>query len=242
MVNLVHLDSGWACILDNNFIGPNDLVWMTPQEFADRWMGKGSGWAVVFLRQPPYPPVSAEYSMRRAECEKSDIDGWTYYWYYFQADPGRLYLYCANNSWNDNPVGAYDVKERYFRYFDEQRLTWLKKTEPPFPPPQINPYYQRTGQVGEPFKDYGVPLHLFPPRQPDEEIWTRQGQRAIKADILALMQPMQPSPPPQPPPPPRPGPQPPSPSPNHDGDGPLLVFSIFALLLFAAHLLPKESN
>jgi hypothetical protein len=55
MVNLVYLDDAQACILDNNFIGDNDFVWMTTKEFYDRWTGDG-GWAVVLLAPPP-PPV-----------------------------------------------------------------------------------------------------------------------------------------------------------------------------------------
>src|SRR5438093_7986957 len=59
MVNLVHFDEHWACILDNNFVGENDLVWMTPSEFLERWRGRGSGWAVILLREPPDPPAEA---------------------------------------------------------------------------------------------------------------------------------------------------------------------------------------
>lgn len=57
MVNLVYLDSSSACILDNNFIGENQLVWMSRQEFLERWTGGRSGWAVVLLSpRPPNPP------------------------------------------------------------------------------------------------------------------------------------------------------------------------------------------
>jgi hypothetical protein len=56
MVNLVHLDDRWAAVLDNNFIGERDLVWMSPEDFAKRWRGNGSGWAVVLLSPPP-PPI-----------------------------------------------------------------------------------------------------------------------------------------------------------------------------------------
>jgi hypothetical protein len=52
MVNLVHLDDQHACILDNNFIGENELVWMTPEEFKKRW----DGWYVLLLASPP-PPI-----------------------------------------------------------------------------------------------------------------------------------------------------------------------------------------
>lgn len=56
MVCLVHLDEHWACLLDNNGIGENELLWLAPADFLDRWTGSGSGWAVVFLAPPP-PPV-----------------------------------------------------------------------------------------------------------------------------------------------------------------------------------------
>lgn len=57
MVNLVYLDSQQACILDNNFIGEDELVWMGRQEFLDRWTGGGGGWCVILLapRPPPVP-------------------------------------------------------------------------------------------------------------------------------------------------------------------------------------------
>lgn len=57
MVNLVHLDERWAVILDNNFIGDNELVWLSPEDFQRRWLGGGGGgWAVILLAPPP-PPV-----------------------------------------------------------------------------------------------------------------------------------------------------------------------------------------
>ncbi len=57
MVNLVYLDTGknLACICDNNFIGDNELVWMTYKEFIDRWVGDTQGWAVILLNNPPPP-------------------------------------------------------------------------------------------------------------------------------------------------------------------------------------------
>jgi len=56
MVNLVYLDNQFACVLDNNFIGANDLVWMNRQDFLSRWTGGRDGWAVVLLNPPPPPP------------------------------------------------------------------------------------------------------------------------------------------------------------------------------------------
>lgn len=54
MVNLVHLDETSAAILDNNF--PAKYLWMSREEFLERWRERGGGWAVVLLASPP-PPV-----------------------------------------------------------------------------------------------------------------------------------------------------------------------------------------
>jgi len=53
MVNLIYLDENQACILDNNFVGENELVWMSAKEFMNRWE---DGWAVILLAPPPPPP------------------------------------------------------------------------------------------------------------------------------------------------------------------------------------------
>jgi hypothetical protein len=58
MVDLVCYDEGadLVAIRDNNFTGPNDLVWMSVKEFLRRWKGGGGGWVVVLLAPPPPPP------------------------------------------------------------------------------------------------------------------------------------------------------------------------------------------
>ncbi len=56
MVNLVHFDAQYACVLDNNFPSAKNLEWMSRQEFIRRWTMQGGGWAVVLLDPPP-PPV-----------------------------------------------------------------------------------------------------------------------------------------------------------------------------------------
>lgn len=58
MVNLVHLDDKWAAIYDNNGKA-GQLIWMTPKEFRDRWLGGGNGWAFFWLTPPP-PPKALE--------------------------------------------------------------------------------------------------------------------------------------------------------------------------------------
>ncbi len=63
MVSLVSLSKKWACILDNNFIGDRELVWMSPETFA--WMFTNGhtrkGWACLLLApgQVPYPKNKA---------------------------------------------------------------------------------------------------------------------------------------------------------------------------------------
>jgi hypothetical protein len=56
MTNLVHIDDKNACVLDNNFIGENQLEWMSRAEFLRRWKLGGNGWAVIILNPPP-PPI-----------------------------------------------------------------------------------------------------------------------------------------------------------------------------------------
>jgi hypothetical protein len=59
MVCLVHLDDDWAAIYDNNG-KPGDLLWMTPREFKDRWLGGGNGWVFVWTAPPPPPAVKGK--------------------------------------------------------------------------------------------------------------------------------------------------------------------------------------
>lgn len=56
MVNLVYLDDQLACVLDNNFVGEKELVWLDVGSFSSRFNGGGSGWAVILLGPPPPPP------------------------------------------------------------------------------------------------------------------------------------------------------------------------------------------
>ncbi len=57
MTNLVAYDpqKDLAAILDNNFIGENEIVWMSCQDFLKRWKGMGGGWCVILLAPPPAP-------------------------------------------------------------------------------------------------------------------------------------------------------------------------------------------
>lgn len=67
MVNLAHLDSDRAAIIDNN--RPGYWVWMSRRDFLYRWRDMDGGWAVVFLGPPPPPYSSVPTSLRRCQCE-----------------------------------------------------------------------------------------------------------------------------------------------------------------------------
>lgn len=56
MVNLVFMDDKLACILDNNYVAENELVWLSRKEFLDRWTGGKTGWCVILLSPPPPSP------------------------------------------------------------------------------------------------------------------------------------------------------------------------------------------
>lgn len=53
MVSLVHLDSQFACVLDNNYPGEDKYEWMTVDQFFQTYSGGRSGWAVILLDAGP---------------------------------------------------------------------------------------------------------------------------------------------------------------------------------------------
>lgn len=55
MVNVVHADDAWICVLDNNYIGADKYEWMTPAEFTSV-CNPGGYWAVILLDPGPPPP------------------------------------------------------------------------------------------------------------------------------------------------------------------------------------------
>ncbi|AMV23411.1 hypothetical protein VT84_03310 [Gemmata sp. SH-PL17] len=81
MVNLAHLDSSRAAIIDNN--RPGVWVWMTRSEFLARWRDNDGGWAIAFLADPPPPAPDAPRSFNAGPCgcgefctcEKGDCPG-----------------------------------------------------------------------------------------------------------------------------------------------------------------------
>lgn len=55
MVSVVHFDDKWVCVLDNNYIGANNLEWMSPEDFM-RVCNPHGYWAVILLEPGP-PPI-----------------------------------------------------------------------------------------------------------------------------------------------------------------------------------------
>ncbi len=74
MVCLIHFDEHWACLLDNNGIGENELLWLAPADFLARWTGTANGWAVVFLAPPP-PPAPRAKPEKNPSFEKLWLGG-----------------------------------------------------------------------------------------------------------------------------------------------------------------------
>jgi hypothetical protein len=219
MVNVVHYDERWVAILDNNYIGENDLVWMTPAEFLERWRGKGSGWVVGLFKEPPRAALKDDPAKKLPGQVHGDDGAVQYVWYYHKNDPYRVYLYCE-----DELVGGYDLREGYFRFYAADEDRWLSKGPPPFPVPEVTPF-QPSGVVGY-AQDYGIPLNLFPPRTQAEERWTRRGQAASRADILKALEPRRP-------------PDPPRPDPSSSGTVPASGLIAVVVLLFLS-LFGKE--
>jgi len=56
MVNCVALEDKWACVLDNNYVGEEELKWMSPADFDKTYNAGGGGWCVIFLAPGPPPP------------------------------------------------------------------------------------------------------------------------------------------------------------------------------------------
>ncbi len=55
MVSLIHADQKWFGILDNNYVGPGQIEWLTEKEFYATYTGGGGGWAWIGLNEGPPP-------------------------------------------------------------------------------------------------------------------------------------------------------------------------------------------
>lgn len=111
MVNLLHLDEKWCAILDNNFVGERQILWMTPAQFAERYNWPADGWMVALLAPPPPPvPTLTEGQARYVHWEPSgpiqpDPAAPEHYeWRTAAAHPRHRYLYLGAQllgSWSE---------------------------------------------------------------------------------------------------------------------------------------------
>src|SRR5262245_55608183 len=159
MMKLVHLYEKWAVILYNNFIGADQLVWMTPDQFAARWKsGRNTGWAVVLLAPPPPPPplvapqrLPAAPGLALPRPVQAPAPPVCYEWRPRADDPQRAYLYHGAEQ-----IGGYDYPGGWYRPLDARTRAWGPRSLPPLPPPapELLPLRPRVA-------DYGVDVRMI---------------------------------------------------------------------------------
>jgi hypothetical protein len=103
MVNLVHLDSKEACIVDNN--RPGSFVWMSREAFISRWRDMGGGWCFVFLAPPP-PPYPSPPANTLSQAEADDETPPPGRVVVGQCGPGGCRIPGAAASTSKEPVGS----------------------------------------------------------------------------------------------------------------------------------------
>lgn len=213
MVNLVHLDDTWACVMDNNAIfdkttkQDNQLVWMSVADFASRWKENGGGWAVALLAAPP--PMPPLYQL---PDDLPDAPGWT--------APVFTWDRCGNQSQvflmsGKKTLGGWDYPGRFWRSYDEESRQWGPSGEPPMAPPLLTELPHGTVRV----ENHGIGYWNHE-RTPAYSI---SGVACSRAEAFAAVEQCPgPGPCPAPKPKPRPGPSPspsPGPSPFPDDTG-----------------------
>lgn len=103
MVNIVCLTNGFGAFRDNNFIGKNEIDWMTAAQ-AKQKAGGSHFWAVILLApRPPMPPKNAQ----TAVCEAPYVPG-SYSW---QRIPDCLQWALYRDG---EQVGSYDAESDFY--------------------------------------------------------------------------------------------------------------------------------
>lgn len=171
MVNLAYLDDTIACVLDNNFIGENELVWMTAQEFLDRWKGGGGGWAVILCNPPPPPPPSGIQSASES---------------FAAANPYRDLPQAGNYEWRNCPDSSYE----HFLYLNSVKFGYWRSDKD-----QYFPYDAKANRWGSPcvppvatprpavFRNFGVSTEKLSPL----EGYSANGKVVTRDQALALV-------------------------------------------------------
>jgi hypothetical protein len=185
MVTLAHLDAKWACVLDNNGNSPNgvgedELLWLSRQEFLDRWRDGGQGWAFTWSAPPPPPPPAHRPGPRvygqcpGGACPAPPAPGWE--WRTRPDDPARRYLFRDGVQ-----VGGYDTEHDYFRRYDAATRTWGPTgpvpAEAPGPVPGREPRRPRE-------ENYGVELG----RLSREETFVKDGRRVSRQEAVVALE------------------------------------------------------
>ncbi len=175
MVNLVCLsgltESDWGCILDNNFIGADQLVWCRPSELLRNWKGSGQGWAVFLLEKGPPPPVPVNAA---PAAESPGYRAAILEWWYHPGQPGLLHLLVKGG----DQVGCWVAATR--RFYAKEGAGW-RESQPPCPVPHF--------QEGGPFRlvasyqDFGVEPH----GQSKGERWNLSGKASTREECLKLI-------------------------------------------------------
>lgn len=58
MVSLIHADEKWFGILDNNYVGADQIEWLNEEEMRRTYTGMGGGWSFIWLNEGPPPTPS----------------------------------------------------------------------------------------------------------------------------------------------------------------------------------------
>jgi hypothetical protein len=206
MLNAIHADDRWVCLMDNNAIydrqtkRDNKLDWLTVDEFQKRW----TGWVVVLLAPPP-PPLAIYSAQPQPEWEPETPAIWTprqLAWVSYPGNPGQVFLHRDGAQ-----VGGYDYADQIWRdYLGDGK--WSATKMPPLPiPAKADVLAGRTLTVA----DHGC-WHVA---AAEPRYWVD----GLEVDRAAALESMQCPNCPQP----RPGPRPkPSPTPNPSPDSPVL--------------------
>jgi hypothetical protein len=185
MTNLVAINDQWAAILDNNFIGDNQLVWMTPAEYQTR-AGGSKMWQVVLLNPgPPPAPVNRiaptpHYALadplpkfgidgtrlHRVRDVDPSYTGTRYEWRYYRSVPRHILL-CRG----EREVGAYNPATGLYQSYDDDSRTWGPESPPPFAAPDLPEAPDSDPVLCGAVTDYGCSL-----RSSDAERITLCGQ------------------------------------------------------------------
>jgi hypothetical protein len=201
MVDLIHLDDKWACLMDNNAVynrqtkADSQLIWLdAAKEFPKKW----HSWAVVLLAPPPPPAVIAS----RTQTPLPDAPDWSpprLVWTCDKRNPGQAFL-----SKDGVDLGGYDFGGKIWRDWSANKWGPATRTPPHAPPDWADMVEGRLEIL-----DHGC----RPAPQVDVPRYLIDGKEITRAEAFEAIGQQCPNCP-QPKPGPKPGPKQPSPGPS----------------------------